>query len=104
MFRRAGYKVLLLNEHRTSSTCPHCHGDLETFKRRENPKPWKRNRVIVHGLLRCQSEECQQRCGYRQRYWDRDDAATLNMLDLVFWKMEGRPGRPPWLDYRQQQA
>ncbi|KAJ3392225.1 hypothetical protein HDU92_008577 [Lobulomyces angularis] len=56
-----------------------CHGEtLETFERRMNPKPWKNDEVSVHGLLRCQSEFCQQSNGYSSRLWNRDDVATLN--------------------------
>lgn len=57
MFRQSGYQVYLVNEYRTSKTCPCCHLEISTFKRRLNPKPWKKeNLITVHGLLRCQSE------------------------------------------------
>ena len=39
--------------------------------------------VTVHGLLRCQSEYCQQRCGNPVRLWNRDDVATMNMKYIV---------------------
>lgn len=83
MFRRAGHKVYLIDEYKTSKTCPLCHGNVETFKHRINPKPWKNNIITVHGLLRCQSESCQQTCGYSKRYFNRDDVATQNMMFIV---------------------
>jgi hypothetical protein len=94
MFRRAGFDVLLLDEYKTSKVCPGCEGDtLDTFKRRENPKPWRNDEVTVHGLLRCQSENCQQSCGHPSRLWNRDDVATLNQKSIVESMMVGG-GRP----------
>jgi hypothetical protein len=83
MFRRSGFKVYLLDEYKTSKTCPRCYGSVETFKKRINPKPWKDNVITVHGLLRCKSETCQQACGYDECYFNRDDVATTNMLYIV---------------------
>ena len=57
MFRRAGHKVYLIDEYKTSKTCPLCHGNVETFKHRINPKPWKNNIM--------------------------DDVATQNMMFIV---------------------
>ncbi len=96
MFRRAGFDVLLLDEYKTSKVCPDCEREtVETFKRRENPKPWRNDVVTVHGLLRCQSEFCQQSCGHESRLWNRDFVATLNQKSIVESMLagEGRPGR-----------
>lgn len=96
MFRRAGYDVLLVDEYKTSKVCPGCKGEsLETFKKRVNPKWWKKNEVTVNGLLRCKSEKCQQSCGYPSRLWNRDDVATLNQKSIVegIRSGEGRPIR-----------
>lgn len=90
MFQRNGYEVFLLDEYRTSKVCPGCDGPVETFKRRRSPKPWKTNEVIVHGLLRCQSDVCQQSCGHPSRLWNRDDVATLNQRRIVRSMIEGR--------------
>ena len=85
MFRQFGYKVYLVNEHKTSKTCPCCFNDLEkNFRKNPSPKPWKNGELVnVHGLLRCQSEKCQQACGYSQRFWNRDDVATMNLKFIV---------------------
>jgi hypothetical protein len=86
MFRKYGYKVYLVDEYKTSKTCPVCFQELECdFKMRKNPKFWKRNTtplVPVHGLLRCQSEICQQECN-SVRLWNRDDVATMNIRTIV---------------------
>jgi uncharacterized protein YbaR (Trm112 family) len=86
MFKRAGYKTFLVDEYLTSSVCPCCkETNLETFKERENPKPWKNNMMKIHGLLRCQSEKCQLKMNDRivSRLWNRDDVATLNIKETV---------------------
>ncbi|KAJ3226391.1 hypothetical protein HK099_004969 [Clydaea vesicula] len=78
----------------TSKVCPGCHGEtFETFKRRTNPKPWKIDEISVHGLLRCQSEVCQQSCGHPSRLWNRDGVATLNQKSIVE-SMTASDGRP----------
>ena len=96
MFRRAGFDVLLLDEYKTSKVCPGCEGEtIDTFKRRVNPAPWRDDEVIVHGLLRCQSESFQQSCGHESRLWNRDDVAMLNQKSIVESMLadEGRPAR-----------
>ncbi|KAJ3220840.1 hypothetical protein HK099_003952 [Clydaea vesicula] len=93
---KAGFDVLLLDEYKTSKECPGCEGEtVKTFKRRENPKPWRNNEVTVHGLLRWQSEKCQQSCGHPSRLWNRDDVATLNQRSIVESMLAGefRPVR-----------
>ena len=87
MFQRAGFNVLLVNEFKTSSVCPTCHHQsLETFVQRPSPRPWRRGALVtVHGLLRCQSEICQQFVNGQRlpRLWNRDDIATLNIRAIV---------------------
>jgi hypothetical protein len=70
MFRNAGYQVVLLQEHNTSSKCLNCEAQLDKkFSYRESPKPHirRRNRLEnptnprkypVHGILRCRSRQC----------------------------------------------
>lgn len=87
MFLRAGFNVLLVNEFKTSSVCPHCHlQSLETFVQRPSPRPWRHGAMVtVHGLLRCQSEICQLFLNgeHLPRLWNRDDVATLNIRAIV---------------------
>ena len=95
MFRKHGFEVLLVNEYKTSKTCPKCSGELSSFLKRNSPKPWKREtEVTVHGLLRCQSENCQQQCGGNSRLWNRDDVATLNIKAIVVETIENGGERP----------
>ena len=60
MFKRAGHPVWLIDEYKTSSLCPCCHEPVDTFKHRQNPKPWKSGDAVVHGLLTCFALAAQQ--------------------------------------------
>ena len=114
MYRRAGYRVLLLDEYKTSKLCPdpECqsgngvHGTLAPFKTRHNPNPRGRSpRLTVHGLLCCQSNHCQQACGPRgldgrrvrveRRLFNRDRVAVHNMMAIAtsYRNGQGRPAR-----------
>ena len=81
LFRNAGFSVFLINEFRTSITCSHCHGDLETFLVRKSHKPRdiKSNKLItVHGLLHCSNVK--PKC---ELIHNRDKNAVQNMLFIV---------------------
>ncbi|KAJ2454193.1 hypothetical protein EV183_001678 [Coemansia sp. RSA 2336] len=92
MLKRHGSRVYLIDEFRTSSICPACNSSLEMFCKVPNPRPWRRKKnpkVICHGLLRCKNETCLKSVANyedskRRRLWNRDVAATLNMLHILF--------------------
>jgi hypothetical protein len=51
LFRKAGYKVYLVDEFRMSCRCSHCESDdgiCKTFRECENPRPWRNNRILRH--------------------------------------------------------
>ncbi|CEG82723.1 hypothetical protein RMATCC62417_16752 [Rhizopus microsporus] len=55
MLKKNGFSVYLINEYKTSSYCPTCENELETFKTVSNPRPYQRNKnsnILCHGLLR----------------------------------------------------
>ncbi|KAG1136821.1 hypothetical protein G6F37_011741 [Rhizopus arrhizus] len=56
MLAKECFQVYLLDEFRTSSLCPSCqNGELETFKKVQNPRPYRREThpiVDRHDLLR----------------------------------------------------
>ena len=56
MLAKEDFQVYLLDEFRTSSLCPFCqNGELETFKKVQNPRPYQREKYPIadrHGLLR----------------------------------------------------
>ena len=41
MLKKEGFKVLLINEFKTSSICPNCNSYLEKFKKVVNPRPFR---------------------------------------------------------------
>ncbi|KAJ3217789.1 hypothetical protein HK099_005357, partial [Clydaea vesicula] len=83
MFKKAGFNVFLCNEFLTSSICPGCKKrSIETFKYRKSPRPWINRFEKVHGLLHCKSEKCQLPDG-KNRLWNRDDVATMNIRSVV---------------------
>jgi hypothetical protein len=92
--RRRGYRVLLVDEYRTSVQCSKCQAEgarCEKFLPRKHPdtrKPESERPIrLVHGLLRCQS------CS---RLWNRDVNGAINMARLTRCALAGKP-RPDYL-------
>jgi hypothetical protein len=79
IFKNSGYKTYLINEYKTSKTCNGCHGELETFFKRESCKPKdKKKEITLHGLLRCTNAK--HKC---EIIHNRDKNAVQNMLNIV---------------------
>jgi transposase len=75
LFRKHNYKVFLVDEFRTSCRCSKCGGGVcEKFMVRENPRPYKDDMRLVHGLLRCKSG-----CGS----WNRDRNGSSNIYRIA---------------------
>lgn len=59
LFRKAGYKVYLVNEFRTSKMCCKCKkekGECEKFLKVKSPRPWRNGEMIMcHGLVKCKT-------------------------------------------------
>ncbi|EIE88387.1 hypothetical protein RO3G_13098 [Rhizopus delemar RA 99-880] len=97
MLAKEGFQVYLLDEFRTSSLCPSCqNGELETFKKVQNPRPYQREKYSVvdrHGLLRCKNQqhlkvvtstiEATDKVSLH-RLWNHDMAATLDFRHIFF--------------------
>ncbi|KAJ2378719.1 hypothetical protein IW150_000626 [Coemansia sp. RSA 2607] len=68
MFRKHGFRVLLVDEFKTSSLCPACEtGELKKFHYVKNPRPYRyreclasgeSTNVLCHGLVQCQNVDC----------------------------------------------
>lgn len=69
-----------MNEFRTSCQCSKCGAKNENFRLSNNPRPWRRNKKIVHGLLRC--TEC-------NTLWNRDVNACVNMQHIAEAALRG---------------
>lgn len=81
--QKAGLDVWLVDEYLTSQFCPACQQrTLKPFRRVPNPRPWRRGKVLCHGLLRCSSNECRRRDG-GMRLLNRDLVSALNMGAIV---------------------
>jgi len=88
LFRRAGYKVYLVDEFRTSCRCSACeHGVCSTFRECENPKPFREGRILRHGLVKCNT------CS---RLWNRDTNASSNIWKVASNAIQGL-ARPVYL-------
>lgn len=59
LFRKAGYKVYLVDEFRTSKMCCNCkdeNGICEKFLKINSPRPWKaKEEILCHGLVKCKT-------------------------------------------------
>jgi hypothetical protein len=91
LFRRAGYRLYLGDEFRTSCKCSACssseHGVCSTFRMVDNPKPYREGRILRHGLVKCQT------CS---RLWNRDTNASSNIWKVAKNAILGLP-RPAYL-------
>jgi len=92
LFNKNGYKTYLVDEFRTSCKCSICEGgECHKFMIRENPKPYRNNSRLVHGLLRCKNE-----CGL----WNRDINGATNIYKIVKNQINGKE-RPLYLSRKK---
>jgi hypothetical protein len=97
-FRRAGYKVFLVDEFRTSRVCCECQdegGASERLRVVWSPKPYQAKRkILCNGLLRCRT------C---KRLWNRDLNAAINIWNIAYNALHGRD-RPLYLQRQHNQV
>ena len=74
LLRKGGYEVYLVNEFRTSCKCSICEGVCETFRKRENPRPYRKGIISVHGLISCKN--CKV-------LWNRDENSSNNIYMIA---------------------
>jgi len=88
---RLGFRVVLIDEFKTSTSCPDCFSRTNTFLRRPSPRPWRKHvEQTVHGLLECRGAECREYCNGNSRKWNRDLLAVLNFKRVWSAHMHGR--------------
>ena len=91
---RLGFRVLLLDEYRTSSSCPDCQENIQkTNLKHVNPRPWQRQsreKIFLHGLLECESMQCKSECDGQTRKWNRDVLAVCNFRRIWHAYIQGR--------------
>ncbi|KAJ2529973.1 hypothetical protein EV175_007330 [Coemansia sp. RSA 1933] len=94
MLRQHGFQVYLLDEYCISKTCPACiKGNLTTFKRVQNLRPYRRREtpeVECHCLLSCKNENCMEPMEngsaaslHHVRLWNRDLAGVLSFRHIL---------------------
>ena len=90
LFRAAGYQVYLVDEFNTSARCCRCEsvaGVTENFKMVNDPRPWKNEMRLCHGLIRCTN------CGTK---WNRDVNGASNIWKIANAAIQGQ-ARPQYL-------
>ena len=76
LFRKNGYKTYLVDEFRTSCKCSKCDGgSCDKFMVRKNPKPFRDNLRLVHGLITC------KKCS---NVWNRDCNGATNIYKIAY--------------------
>lgn len=92
LFRKAGYKVFLVDEYRTSKKCCNCkneEGICEKFLKVKSPRPWKKNEeIICNGLVKCKT------C---RTMFNRDVNSVVNMLEITKVALATFGDRPDYL-------
>jgi hypothetical protein len=78
LFKKRGYRTLLIDEYKTSCICSNCERKMEQLKNKKKESIWK--------LLKCQF------CG---AIHNRDYNATKNMYKIVE-EIKKRKRRPKW--------
>ena len=78
LFRKAGYKVYLIDEYRTSKCCCNCKNKdafCERFLKVKSPRPWKKDiEITCNGLVKCTT------CN---TMFNRDVNSVINMIEIV---------------------
>lgn len=88
LFRKNGFQTFMVDEFRTSCKFSKCEvGSCEKFMVRENPKPFRSNLRLSHGLLRCKS------C---YNVWNRDCNGATNIYKIAFNAIS-KKDRPDYL-------
>jgi hypothetical protein len=94
LLRKNGFDVYLVNEFRTSCRCFKCHGDCETFRTCKNPRPWRKDEIIIcHGLTMCKT------C---KALWNRDENSSCNIYKIAQMAIQQKE-RPKYLCREKKQ-
>ncbi len=80
------FRIINIDEYNTSKMCHYCGKETEKFMKRKNPKPYKDNEIIVHGLLRCKNVIC-------NKYFERDFNGAFNIrkICISYLKNKAKP-------------
>ena len=91
LFRKAGYKVYLIDEYKTSKQCCNCkdtNAINEKFLKVMSPRPWKRDtEIMCHGLVKCKT------CN---TMFNRDTNSVVNIRNIALCALNDM-NRPSFL-------
>ena len=90
LFKRNGYSLFMINEHNTSCKSFIDGSDMETFKKVDNPRPWKKGKKIRHGLLRSKIFPNSKSNDVKQILMNRDFNGSMNILIRGRCELEGK--------------
>ncbi|KAL0220446.1 hypothetical protein RCL1_000300 [Eukaryota sp. TZLM3-RCL] len=100
LFRKAGYKVYLIDEYNTSKCCHHCVQSNDKHGINSSVTLTRNKKIIKNGQQRIEEVEESVwglvRCCKCERYWDRDFNSALNLYQIVQCALEGE-ARPECL-------
>lgn len=99
LFRKNGYNVFLVDEYNTSKMNYYSHRENEKFRRRINPRPWKTDIRLYHGLLRSKSVPNGKS---KQILVNRDKNGALNILKIAKYHLKNKE-RPKYLRRTKKQ-
>ena len=81
LFRKNGFKLYLIDECSTSKYSCANGKELEKFLKRRNPRPYRKNVKLCHGLLRYKNgKEYEQEGKVKLTYFNRDLNGSKNIL------------------------
>ncbi|KAL0220638.1 hypothetical protein RCL1_000492 [Eukaryota sp. TZLM3-RCL] len=100
LFRKAGYKVYLIDEYNTSKCCHHCVQNNDKQGINSSVTLTRNKKIIKNGQQRIEEVEESVwglvRCCKCERYWDRDFNSALNLYQIVQCALKGE-SRPECL-------
>ena len=91
IFKRAGYKVPLIYEGNTSAKSFLNGENTEKFRRRRNPRPWKTDIKLWHGLLRFNTAPNNEPSKYILVNRDFNGSMNIRRIAECHLNNEGRP-------------
>jgi len=99
LFRKNGYNIFLVDEFNTSKMNYYNHQENEKFRKRINPRPWKTDIRLYHGLLRSKSVPNGKS---EQILVNRDKNGALNIFKIAKYHLKNKE-RPKYLRRTKKQ-
>ena len=105
LFQKRGYKLYLVDEYNTSAKMYETGTSMERFKMSKNPRPFRKGKRLVHGLIRTKSEKGKSSLTNSDSHtilMNRDMNGALNILYKGRSIIEGKE-IPKYMDRKKQE-